>query len=245
MSDELRSASLLLAAITALRSDSGACDAAVPGQREAATEVGTCGAGGALLRFACGHGLVSSEEWLAVLSPLEGGNEHEVFQDPGKPGVIIKVTESNLRLRNGRDRIPQMTPLHYLERWHLANLAFGDAVELLAAIPTVEGVRLAIRQPFVAAADPESPNPDQQHINRWLRAAGFEYQSGAWVRQEDGLVMVDTHEGNFILAAAGLRPVDVELYRLENASGPVVSWEITQSRLITAGLEMAALEHDP
>ena len=48
--------------------------------------------------------------------------------------------------------------------------------------------------------------------------------------------MVDTHEGNFILAAAGLRPVDVELYRLEKAGGPVVPWEFTRSRLIESGL---------
>lgn len=95
-----------------------------------------------------------------MLSPLEGGNEHEVFQDPEKPGEIIKVTEPALRLRNGRDRIPEMTPLHYLERWHLANMAFGDGAELLAVLPTVAGLRIAIRQPFVSAADPESPNPD-------------------------------------------------------------------------------------
>lgn len=57
------------------------------------------------------------------------------------------------------------------------------------------------------------------------------------MRQEDGLVMVDTHEGNFILASTGLRPVDVELYRLGKASGPVVSWEVTRLRLVAAGLE--------
>lgn len=187
MSDESPSASLLLAAITVLRGDAGACDEAVPGQRETATETGTGGADGALLRFARGQGLVSSEEWLAVLSPLEGGNEHEVFQEPDSPGMVLKVTEPALRLRNGRDRIPKMTTLHYLERWQLANEAFGDAAELAAVIETAEGLRIGIRQPFVPAADPDRPNPDQQHINRWLRAAGFEYQSGAWVRQEDGL----------------------------------------------------------
>ncbi len=154
-----------------------------------------------------------------------------MFQDPSDPGVLIKVTEPSLRLRNGRDRIPKVTPLHYLERWHLANVAFGDCAELIAVIPTVEGERIVMQQPFVPAANAGSPNPDQRDINRWLRAAGFEYQSGAWVRQEDGLVMVDTHEGNFILSPEGLRPVDVELYRLEKATGPVVPWESTLQRL--------------
>lgn len=234
---ESRTSSHLIAAITALRGDPGHGAAAVQGQRETAPEAGPGGADGALLRFASGHGLVSSEEWLSLLSALEGGNEHEVFQDPSQPGVLIKVTEPNLRLRNGRDRIPKVTPLHYLERWHLANVAFGDDADLVAVIPTVEGLRIVMQQPFVPAADRESPNPDQREINRWLRAAGFEYQSGAWVRHVDGLVMVDTHEGNFILAADGLHPVDVELYRLNTASGPLVPWETTLQRLATRTLD--------
>lgn len=85
MLHELRDSSLLLAAITTLRDDARAGDEAVQGQREAAPETGTGGAYGALLRFARGHGLVSSEEWLSLLSPLEGGNEHEVFQDARDP----------------------------------------------------------------------------------------------------------------------------------------------------------------
>jgi len=234
MPNELRKSSRLLAAITALRDDACAGDAAVPGQRTAASETGTGGAYRALLRFARGHGLVSSEEWLSLLSPLEGGNEHEVFQDLSDPGLLFKVTEPDLRLRNGRDRVPKVTPLHYLERWHLANVALGDRAELVAVIPTSEGVRIVMQQPFVPAADPELPNPDQREINRWLRAAGFEYQSGAWVRQEDGLVMVDTHEGNFILSPEGLRPVDVELYRLEKTVGSVIPWEITLQRFASA-----------
>lgn len=237
MPHESHQSSLLSAAITALRGDAQVCGAAVQGQCAAAPEAGPGGADGALLRFASSHGIVSSEERLSLLSALEGGNEHEVFQDPDDPHVLIKVTEPGLRLRNGRDRIPKVTPLHYLERWHLANIAFGDSAELVAVIPTTQGVRIVMQQPFVPAASPELPNPDQRDINRWLRAAGFEYQSGAWVRQRDGLVMVDTHEGNFILSADGLRPVDVELYRLKTASGPVVPWEVTLARMSTGPAE--------
>lgn len=114
MSDESRPASLLSAAIMFLRGDAGACGSAISGQCDAAPETGPGGADGALLRFARRHGLVSSEERFAVLCPLEGGNEHEIFQDPDTPEVVFKVTEPALRLRNGRDRIPQMTSLHYL-----------------------------------------------------------------------------------------------------------------------------------
>lgn len=93
-----------------------------------------------------------------------------------------------------------------------------------------------MRQPFVEAAVSDKPNPEQRDINRYLQAAGFEYQSGAWMRKEDGLVMIDTHEGNFIQTAQGLRPVDVELYRMPEASGLVIPWEQTRQRLYKAGL---------
>jgi len=234
--DDLRPASLLAQAIAAIRGECGGHGTSVQGERESPTQAGAGGADGALLRFARGHNLVSTEERLSLLSPLEGGNEHEIFRDPETPGSVVKVTEPGLRLRNGRDRIPQVTPLHYLQRWQLANEAFGDAVELAMVIATGLGMRIGIRQPYVAAANPLEPNPPQQKINSWLRAAGFDYQSGAWIRQEDKLVMLDTHEGNFILSSRRVRPVDVELYQLEGTIGSVVPWEITRRRLIEAGL---------
>lgn len=234
--DDARSTTLLSRAIAAIRGDCGGHGPAVQSQCEPSPETGPGGADGAFFRFARSHGLVSSEERLSLLSPLEGGNEHEIFRDPEAPGFVLKVTEPALRLRNGRDRIPKVTLRHYLERWHLANAAFGDQAELVLMIETSQGIRMGIRQPFVVAADPFNPNPPQQLINRWLRAAGFDYHSGAWMRKEDKLVMLDTHEGNFILSAAGIRPVDVELYRMEDASGPVVTWETTRRRLIDAGL---------
>lgn len=236
MSDEPNTSSILTKAIAALRDHAAAGGGAVSGQRGAPTETGTRGADGALLRFARSHGLVSSEEWLGLLPPLEGGNEHEVFQLADDPGHVLKVTEPDLRLRNGRDRIPKVTSLQYLVRWHLSNLAFGDAAELVAVFETPDGLRIGMRQPFVPAADRLAPNPPQREINSWLRGAGFDYHSGAWIRKEDGLVMVDTHEGNFVVTPEGIRPVDVELCRLEKAEGPVVPWEVTRMRLVAAGL---------
>jgi hypothetical protein len=236
LNESIRS-SLLDAAIAFLRSEAGSCTAAVPRERGAPAEDGPCGAGGALLRFAGGQGAVSSEAWLELLSPLEGGNEHEVYQDPQRPDWLYKVTEPDLRLRNGRDRIPKVTELHYLTRWQLANHAFGDSADLVWIIPTVEGTRIVMQQPFVPSVEQTMPNPEQRVINRWLAAAGFEYQSGAWVRREYGLVMVDTHEGNFVHSPLGLRPVDVELYQLAEAKCLVMPWRETQQRLLAAGIQ--------
>ncbi len=228
---------LLDAAVAFLACEVGEGAQSVSGQRGTSAEAGACGADGALLRFARSQGAVSPEAWLELLSPLEGGNEHEIYQDPGQPDLLYKVTEPGLRLRNGRDRIPKVTELHYLVRWQLANLAFGDSADLVGVIPTVEGLRIVIQQPFVPSVEETVPNPEQRAINRWLYAAGFEYQSGAWVRREDGLVMVDTHEGNFVHSPHGLRPVDVELYRLPKSSGDVIPWEMTRHHLLAAGMQ--------
>lgn len=86
------------------------------------------------------------------------------------------------------------------------------------------GPRLAIRQPEVEAADPDNPHPVKREINAWLRWAGFEYDEGAWTRSEDGVVVSDEHEGNFIAAKQGIRPIDLHMRRLKWASGPVIPW---------------------
>ncbi len=80
--DDTHSATTLAQAIATLRGESARHGSAIQSERGASPEAGAGGADGALLRFTESHGLVSSEEWLAVLSPLEGGNEHEIFRDP-------------------------------------------------------------------------------------------------------------------------------------------------------------------
>lgn len=115
--------------------------------------------------------------------------------------------------------------LGYLTGCHLANIVFGDQIEFVGVIPTEEGPRLVIRQPEVEAADPDNPHPMKPAINRWLRSAGFEYDEGAWTRESDQVVVSDEHEGNFILAADGIRPIDLHLSRLPWATGEVIPWE--------------------
>lgn len=126
--------------------------------------------------------------------------------------------------RSGRQRFPQLTLTAYLESWHLANVVFGDAAEFLGVIPTRMGPSLVIRQPEVEAVDPDNPHPMKPEICTWLRSAGFEYDEGAWVREEDLVVLSDEHEGNFIVTNAGMRPIDLHLRRLAWASGPVIPW---------------------
>lgn len=166
-------------------------------------------------------------QWLETLEELEGGNEHETFRDPSNPSWRIKVTNPNLSLSNGRPRIPPLTEAQYLERWQLSNLVFGDGSQWLGIIPDPQGTRIVIRQPEVEAADPANPHPSIPEINAWLRKAGFEYQSGAWMREADGVVIGDAHEGNFIKTANGIRPIDLELYQTADARSnnlPIIPW---------------------
>lgn len=175
--------------------------------------------------FAQSRGAIFGDAWMNSLVPRKGGHEHETFSDPAHPGWRIKVTGPTLGLLSGRRRIPALTMLGYLQGCHLANIVFGDQIEFLGIIPTEEGPRLVIRQPEVEAADPDNPHPMKPSINRWLRSAGFEYDEGAWTREGDLVVVSDEHEGNFILAAEGIRPIDLHLTRLSWATGEVIPWE--------------------
>lgn len=163
--------------------------------------------------------------WLISLDQRDGGQQHETYVDLNAPSWRIKITGPNLILISGRRRIPEITALEYLESCHLANSVFGDQIEFLGVIPTEEGPRLVIRQPEVEAADPDNPHPMKPAINRWLRKAGFEYDEGAWTRESDLVVVSDEHEGNFILAEEGIRPIDLHLSRLAWATGEVIPWE--------------------
>ena len=196
-------------------------------EREDSQELGTdCDEWQALEVFAESRGLIISDEWLDdTLIPRKGGNEHETYTDTAMPGWRFKVTAPKLALFSGRQRFPGVSPHSYFESWQLANIVFGDEVEFVGMIPTDEGYRLIIRQPEVEAADPDNPHPTKPEINAWLRTMGFEYDEGAWVREADGVVLTDEHEGNFILTDTGVYPIDLHLRRLKGARGEVIRWE--------------------
>lgn len=178
---------------------------------------------GALAHLVDGTRCLLGPESLVGFIRRDGGNEHDTYTNPARPSWRVKVTGPNLDFRNGKSRW-STSVLEYLTSWHLANQVFGDGVELLGVLPTTEGMCLMIAQPEVEAADPDQPHPTKPQIYGWMRLAGFEYQSGAWVRQADGILVSDEHEGNFILTAEGLRPIDVQLRVLPGNRGPLITW---------------------
>lgn len=176
-----------------------------------------------LATFAREAGCILTQQWLSHLDPREGGNEHETFVDLSQPGWRIKITGPALALRVGRHR-SWLSELAYLESMRLANLVFGDAAEFLGVIQTSAGSRLVIRQPEVEAEDVDNPHPTKREINDWLRSADFAYDEGAWLREEDGMLLEDEHEGNFIQTPFGPRPIDIHLRQLTGDFAPVIPW---------------------
>ena len=164
------------------------------------------------------------EGWQRTLQYRESGNEHDTYKDPSRPGWRIKATLPDLVLQTGRPRWG-MTELTYLTSWHLANQVFGDNVEFIGVIESSRGLVLINAQPELEAADAERPHPSKAEICEWLRKAGFNYQSGAWVRDFDGVVLSDEHEGNFIATAEGIRPIDLHLRQLPGQHGPLITWD--------------------
>jgi len=144
------------------------------------------GAGSALaegqaqeLADAAGVPLMTADA-LQGMREQEGGNEHDVYVDPKDTSRLIKVTLPNFGLRTGV-RVPDGTTQRYLRRWQLSNQVLGDNAKLTGVMHDDKGTRLVMSQPRVEPADKASPHPDVKEINAWLRAAGFDYQSGAWM----------------------------------------------------------------
>jgi hypothetical protein len=125
---------------------------------------------------------------------------------------LLKITHPGTA---GYNSILPPTVWEYLERWRLCNEMLGDTVWLEGVLLTEQGESIVISQPFVDALDPTNPHPAHADMMSWLRAQGFDYEDGAWVREEDHLVLEDAHIGNFVTAQDGrIVPVDVKLRKL-------------------------------
>ena len=69
-----------------------------------------------------------------------------------------------------------------------------------------------ISQPWLDAADESRPHPDERDIAAYLKARGFTALFDAlygWIRESDGIVILDAKPDNFILTERGILPVDL------------------------------------
>ena len=141
--------------------------------------------------------------------PLGRGYEHSVFGVP-ETSRVLKFTHPDTA---GFDRIEPPTVTEYLQRLQLGNQELGDDVVLEGVLNSEAGIVTVTSQPFIDAEG--DPHPTYEKMNAFVRSLGFKYQSGAWWRESDRLVMEDVHPGNFIVALDGrIVPIDVKLSRV-------------------------------
>lgn len=85
---------------------------------------------------------------------------------------------------------------------------------LIGAVPG--GCSLVISQRWLIAADPENPYPSEEHIARFMSGLGFTPLRDSffgWLREEDGVLILDAKPDNFILTPDGILPFDLVIVR--------------------------------
>lgn len=151
--------------------------------------------------------------------PDDEGNEHQVWFQPGAD-AYLKVTWPDffgLQVLFRQDEDDRASPVAYLERWHLHNQLFGDAVRFLGALLVDGRLRLVIQQQAIQG----SPATLEQ-IDRFFTTHGWQrFTVGGEVAYFDPgrkLAISDTHRGNLILMEDGmLAPIDLRIQPLQGA----------------------------
>lgn len=74
------------------------------------------------------------------------------------------------------------------------------------------GISLVISQPWLEAANPAQPHPNEAAIAEYLQARGFTPIFDAlfgWIQEDDSHVILDAKPDNFILTPVGILPIDL------------------------------------
>ncbi len=149
-------------------------------------------------------------------TPTAEGNEHQVwFREHSSS--FLKATwpdHFGMLVVHRHDEEPAASPIAYLERWHLHNEIFGDAVEFLGALNTPNGLRLLIEQPAIKGI-----LATEDQIATFFTSTGwkpFRIDGNlAFFDPSRNLVVSDTHRGNIILMDDGLlAPIDLRVQPL-------------------------------
>lgn len=149
-------------------------------------------------------------------APTAEGNEHQVWFRENS-STFLKATwpdHFGMKVVHRADEEPAASPIDYLERWHLHNTLFGDAVEFLGALDTPDGMRLLIQQPAIRGSI-----ANEEQISTYFTSSGwkpFRIASNlAFFDPERKIVVSDTHRGNIIVMPDGLlAPIDLRVQPL-------------------------------
>ena len=76
------------------------------------------------------------------------------------------------------------------------------------------GLSLVISQPWLDAANPQNPHPNELEIIKLLKDRGFRQLIGSlfgWQQDDSQLVILDAKPDNFVSTEAGILPIDLLL----------------------------------
>lgn len=114
------------------------------------------------------------------------------------------------------------TPLQYLQRFGALSQLFDDDLrfegiilsgkesQLVDAVPG--GCSMVISQRWLVAADPDDPTPTLEEISTYMAERGFQAIPDSffgWIREADGLLILDAKPDNFVKTVAGILPFDL------------------------------------
>ena len=172
--------------------------------------------------------VIDERELNALLLISNSTSEHEVWYRASDQRVMKRTWPGFFGQvpvwKNGRlDREPA-TPAQYLARQKLQNGVFnGDIVLEGVCISSRPSMIIGepsghpsfvISQQFIETPDENAPAPTERQIATFLAAHGFDPVSGSyfgWQRVADGVVILDARRDNFILAAEGVIPIDLQM----------------------------------
>ena len=156
--------------------------------------------------------LIDPVKWT---TPGEMGAEHRVFLDADRC-CAVKITNTGKCGMTYRNAEPASAiPHEYLMRWILQNQIFGDDAWLEGVVRAPSGICLAVGQKWIPGMV-----PDSDRILVAMNELGFEpgVLSESYFRREDGIAVMDCHEGNFILGYDSiLYPIDLVILPADEA----------------------------
>lgn len=148
----------------------------------------------ALRLFSQKHCCLLSPSDLPLINFGKGGMEHFIYHH-FEQARFWKTTFPNFA---GFGPSGYPTPADYLRRLRLANTIFGDDIRFEGVLEQPEGYSLVTSQPFIQP-HPERFIPTECELTDFLQSLGFHQQgSNRWFREEDGIILEDCHDRNFI-----------------------------------------------
>ena len=174
--------------------------------------------------------LISESDWQALLPVATGTAEHQVRFRVADNRAVKRTLPGTFGLipsdQSGQWKAVPASAAEYLHRVQLQNDVFADDARLEGVMWSVEpsliigrsagGLSFVISQKWLEADDRARPHPDDQQVARYLRERGFVPIPGSffgWIREQDNLVILDARTDNFILTAAGVLPIDLQMGR--------------------------------